>query len=61
MKNNTAYLKNIHWVFLLAVAYGLTSIYLSPWVYELFGNANRIYPSLVLSVFLTGITYTGIA
>jgi hypothetical protein len=60
MKNNTAYLKNIHWVFLLAVAYGLTSIYLSPWVYELFGNANRIYPSLVLSVFLTGITYTGI-
>jgi hypothetical protein len=60
MKNNTAYLKNIHWVLLLAVAYGLTFIYLSPWLYELFGSTGRTYPSIILSIFYTGITYAGI-
>ena len=60
MKNNTAYLKNIHWVLLLAVAYGLTAIYLSPWVNELFGSGNRIYYSILLSLIYNGITFAGI-
>jgi hypothetical protein len=61
MKNNTAYLKNIHLALLLAVAYGLIAIYLSPYIYELFGTANRIYSSIILSALYTAIIYAGIA
>jgi hypothetical protein len=60
MKNNTAYLKNIHWVALLATAYGLFSIYVSPWLYGFFKGENAVYASIILSVFYFGITYAGI-
>lgn len=60
MKNNTAYLKNIHWVLLIAVAAGLTSVYVSPWVSESLQSANRIYSSIILSFLFLGIAYAGI-
>lgn len=60
MKNNTAYLKNIHWVLLLAVAYGLTSVYVAPWVSELLQSVNRTYTSIILSILYSGIAFAGI-
>jgi hypothetical protein len=60
MKNNTAYLKNIHWVTILAAAYGLFSIYLAPLFYDLFKEDKAVYGSIILSVFYLGFTYAGI-
>jgi hypothetical protein len=67
MKNNTAYLKQIHWVLLLSVAYAITGIYFQPWLYELFRgenysnpSGNTVYASIILSVINGGITYAGI-
>ena len=60
MKNNTAYLKNIHWVLLLAGAYGITVIYVSPWMYEILGSENRVYASIANSILFTGFSYAGI-
>jgi hypothetical protein len=68
MKNNTAYLKQIHWVLLLSVASSIIAIYFSPWLYDQFragdysnSSNNTAYASIILSIINGGIAYVGIA
>jgi hypothetical protein len=59
MENNKAYLKNIHWVLLIAVAASLLSVYSHRWMTGLFSYSSRA-PLFILAALSSLLLYTAL-
>lgn len=59
MENNKAYLRNIHWVFFIAIAHGLVYVFFQSWLIRQFEFSNRT-PFYIASVLYALLFYTAL-